>query len=315
MAIEARSDDELDRELDDRLNAGRPGQITLYNLVLSAVRRPWLGALCVLGGVAIAAWVAFTSKPVYRAEAVLMLAQPADQADSRLPDQLGGLAALAGLNISGASDRKAEALATLESRVLTESFVRENNLLPVLFPSRWDPDRNAWKTDAEPPTLWDANELISNEVRKVLEDRKTGLITLAVEWTDPELAARWTAELVQRTNSQIQQSAYHRATRNIAYLKKQLEETNIVEVRQALNKLMESELKTSMLAQRSDDYAFKVLDPAVVPEDKVRPRRALLLALGLAAGVFVWILALIVSESIALLMEEHRRRGRRPAGT
>ena len=315
MSIAARSEDGLDREESPRVSGSTERGLTLYTLVLVAVRKPWLGALCILGGVTLGGWVAFTSNPIYRAEAKLLLAQPADQSNSRLPDQLGGLAALAGLDFTAAGDRKAETLATLQSRVLTDAFVKENNLLPVLFPSHWDADRKTWKANVRAPTLWDANKLISKRVRKVLEDRKTGLITLAIEWTDPELAAHWNAELIERTNKLLQVSAYKRATRNIAYLKRQLQETNIVEVREALNKLMESELKTSMLAQRSDEYAFKVVDPAVLPEEKVRPRRALLLALGLAAGVFIWVCVLIASEAVNQLLEEHRRRGAREPRT
>jgi uncharacterized protein involved in exopolysaccharide biosynthesis len=282
-------------------------RISLYDIVVLTIRRWWIGVICVGIGVSLAAWMAFNSPFIYRAEAVLMLAQAADQGDSRLPDQLGGLAALAGVSLRGSGDRKAEALATLQSRTLTDSFVRDRNLLPVLFASRWDDQRKEWKPNVKAPTVWDANELISRNIRKVMEDRKTGLVTVAMEWTDPKLAAEWTIDLVERTNRSLQEAAYARANRNIEFLRKQLEQTNIIEVRQALNKLMESELKTSMLAQRSDDYAFKFLDRPVVPEYKVRPRRLLILVLGFTAGIFAWILALVASEIFVGLLKEHRR--------
>jgi uncharacterized protein involved in exopolysaccharide biosynthesis len=283
--------------------------VSLYDIVILALRRWWVGAICVTLAVSVALWVAFTSEAVYRAEAVLALAQSSDQSTGGLTEQLGGLAALAGVSLQGATDRKAEGLATLQSRRLVESFVQERNLLPVLFASRWDSSRNAWKPNVEVPTLWDAYELIADDVIKVVEDRKTGLITLGVEWTDPKVAAQWNREFVERTNSLLQESAYERATRNIAFLKRQLQETDIVGVRQALNNLMESELKTSMLAQRSEDYAFKVLDPAVVPERRVRPRRTLLLALGITVGLFMWAIGLVFSQIVSGLLEEHRRRG------
>ena len=41
----------------------------------------------------------------------------------------------------------------------------------------------------------------------------------------------------------------------------------MVEVRAAVYKLMETELKNAMLARTRDAYAFKILDPAVVPPD------------------------------------------------
>ena len=43
-----------------------------------------------------------------------------------------------------------------------------------------------------------------------------------------------------------------------------------------------------MLAHARDEYAFRVLDPAVVPavEDYVKPKRALLAVAGFALGLF-----------------------------
>jgi uncharacterized protein involved in exopolysaccharide biosynthesis len=282
--------------------------IALYDIVMLGIRKWWVGAICIGIAIAAAALIAFTTEPVYRAESVLMLSESSDRPGSNLPDQLGGLAALAGLSLQGAGDRKAEAIATLKSRKLSDSFVRDLNLMPILFASRWDAATNAWRPEVKVPTSWEAHELLSKSIIKLVEDRKTGLMTLGVEWHDPKLAAQWNAELIQRTNKSIQESAYQRATRNIAYLKRQLQETDIVGVRQALNNLMEAELKTSMLAQRSDDYAFKVVDPAVVPEKRVRPRRVLLLALGIAGGLFLWAVALVISHVVSGLVREHRRR-------
>jgi uncharacterized protein involved in exopolysaccharide biosynthesis len=296
----------MDRKMTE-LTTGVPDRLAFYDVALLAIRKWYIAALCVGASIGVALWIALTSVPVYRAEAVLALAEIGDQGESSIPGQLGGLAALAGVSIRGANDRKTEALATMESRMLTDSFVRDRNLLPILFASRWDAVRNTWKAGVKVPTLWDANKLIDDDVRRVLEDRKTGLVTLSMEWKDPKLAAEWVTDLVERTNKALQQSAYERANRNIAFLKRQLEETNVIEVRQALNKLLESELKNSMLAQRSEDYAFKVLDPPVVPEEKAWPRRALILALGLTVGIFIWAIALTLSEIGSHLLAEHRR--------
>ncbi len=285
-----------------------PNSVGLYELAELGIRRWWIGAVSMLASLAIASWVAFTSVPTYRAEAVLMLAQPADQADSRLPDQLGGLAALAGLSLRGAGDRKAEALATLQSRLLSDEFVRDKNLLPVLFDQRWDSSQQRWNETAKVPTLWDARKLIANKILKVLEDRKTGLITLAVEWKDPELAAEWAKELVARTNRMLQEASYRRSNRNIEFLKKQLGETEILGVRDALNKIMESELKTSMLAQRSEDYVLRMVDPPVPPEERIWPRRTLIMLLGMISGLFIWFATLLLWKFVAVGVTAVRHR-------
>lgn len=287
----------------------RASSTTLYDIVFLALSRWWVGVVCVVIALGAALWIGYATDPVYRAESVLSLAQSGDQPGGGFSEQLGGIAALAGISLKAGGDRKAEALAILQSRRLADSFVEEMNLLPILFPARWDQTRQSWKDNVKVPTLWDAYELISKNVIKVVEDRKSGLITLGVEWTDPKLAAQWNSELVDRANRLLQESAYTSATRNIAFLKRQLQETDIIGVRQAINNLIESELKTSMLAQRSEDYALKVLDPAVVPEMRVWPRRTLLAALGIAVGIFIWVILLVLAQIVSGLRLEHRRRG------
>ena len=48
--------------------------------------------------------------------------------------------------------------------------------------------------------------------------------------------------------------------------------------------LIEEQTKTLMLAEVKDEYAFKVIDPPVVPEEKVGPKRALICILSILLG-------------------------------
>src|ERR1700719_4396258 len=58
-------------------------------------------------------------------------------AASSILSQLGGIASLAGLPVGGDS-KKSESIAVLQSEALTEKYIIENNLLPVLFKEKWD---------------------------------------------------------------------------------------------------------------------------------------------------------------------------------
>src|SRR5216684_7809876 len=60
---------------------------------------------------------------------------------SSLISQVGGLAALAGVPglPSAANSEKPEIVAVLVSEVITESYIRSNDLLPVLYHKQWDP--------------------------------------------------------------------------------------------------------------------------------------------------------------------------------
>ena len=190
---------------------------------------------------------------------------------------------------SSASEAKAEAIATLQSEALTERYITENNLLPILYRRKWDAAAQAWKTNDpdERPTLWKANQYFDKHVRTVELNGKTGLITMTITWKDPKLAAQWANDLVKLTNQYMRDKAIREAERNIAYLQEQASKDNVVELRAAIYQLMESETKKEMLAKGSDEYGLKVIDPATVPEKMSYPQRALWISAGAALGLVI----------------------------
>ncbi len=244
----------------------------------------------------IALVTAFLITPIYRAE-VLLAPATAEKTGGlgALAGQLGDVAALAGISLGG-GDQTQEAIATLKSRALTEAFIKENNLMPILFEDEWDADKKGWK-DQDPedaPTLWQAYETFNENVRSVSADKKSGLVTLAIEWKDPVLAATWANDLVKRVNNRRQREAIEEAESSIGYLYKQLARTSSVEVEQAIYRLVEAQTKNIMVAQAREEFAFKVIDPAVPPEEKSKPRRVLITFAGFAVGIFLSALGSIV---------------------
>jgi uncharacterized protein involved in exopolysaccharide biosynthesis len=192
---------------------------------------------------------------------------------SSLSVQLGGLAALAGVDTS-VDGKKNENMATLSSRKLIESFIEQNKLLPVLYAEQWDARHKQWKAGSEkPPTIQRAVEQFRKEIWSVAEEKKTGLVTVAVVWHDPHQAADWANRLVKNVNETLRAQAIANSTRNLTYLNEKLEETSVVELRQTIFRLIESEVKNVMVAQGSEEFAFKVIDKAVVPEKPIKPRR------------------------------------------
>jgi len=182
---------------------------------------------------------------------------------------VGGLSELAGLSNSGSF--KAESVATLQSDALTEQYIQLNGLLPILYSKMWDPQLRAWKTHDpdKVPTLWKANDFFKKNIRQVSTNPKTGLVTLAIRWKDPKLAARWANDLVKLTNSYLRSRSLAESEQHIAYLQEQLAKTNVVPLQQSLYALMESEFKNQMLARGREEYALRVIDPATVPERAV----------------------------------------------
>jgi len=242
---------------------------------------------------------ALVMTPVYRAQ---VLVAPVSESDnsSRFSSQLGefgSIAALAGVNLERGG-RKNEAIATLKSRIFTEQFIKEEKLLPVLFHSKWDEDKQRWNvTDtADIPTPGDGWELFNEKVRKVYEDGKTGLVIISIEWEDPREAARWANELVRRVNAMLRKKAATESENAIASLRGQLKQTSVVELQQVLNRLIESEMKEIILASINEEFAFRVIDPAAVPEEAFKPKWLLMVVPGIVSGAVLGIiLALIFS--------------------
>jgi uncharacterized protein involved in exopolysaccharide biosynthesis len=287
------------------MSANPEGSSALYAPEVSL--RDTLGVLVerkvVIGAVtfaftACAVAMALLTTPVYRAEALLVQAQAEETAGlSAIAGQLGGLIGLGGVSSAVINSAKNEYLAVLESRAFTRQFIEEENLLPLLFPEQWNEETGMWATgDGEAPTLSDGVRFFSEAVRGVDEDSSTGLVTLTIDWTDREIAALWAERLVSRLNRQVRERAIVEAQNSLDYLNVELEKTSIVGVRQAIYGLMEAQVNTIMLANVREEYAFRVIDPPSVPEeeDRIRPKRTIMTAIGLALGLMAGILCALV---------------------
>jgi uncharacterized protein involved in exopolysaccharide biosynthesis len=285
-------------------------EIDLFELwEILAKKWRWIVSVTALSaGVSI--FVALSITPIYRSEVVMILAEDAGGKGGMASPaaQFGGLTDLAGVNLAGGG-AKGEALATLKSRALIEEFIKEKNLMQVLFEEKWDSAGKRWMVE-DPrliPTLGAAHELFSKSVFQVSDDKKTGGITLSVEWKDRMLAAEWANEIVRRANEKMRMRAISEAETSIEYLNKELQKTGVVEIQQAIYRLLEANYKTTSIANARSEYAFKVIDPAVAPDEnrRVRPKRSLIVILATLAGGFVSVLGVFVHRGMQNMKQRH----------
>lgn len=283
----------------------RPGQPTRYDDEIDLrelFQTLWAGKW-LIGGITftatvIAVIVALMLPNVYRAEALLAPNQVEGAGGlSALAAQYGGLASLAGINLgSGSSDNTALGLEILKSRKFISEFIERHDILvPLMAAKGWDAETaelkidsdiydvsaNKWVREGRPPkktipSLQEAYEVFSKGIFSVSQDRKTGFITLAIEHYSPTTAKQWVDWLVEDINSTIMKQDVDEAEQAIAYLNKQIEATSLAELHVVFFRLIEEQMKTVMLAKVSDEYLLKTLDPAVAPERKATPKRALI---------------------------------------
>jgi len=266
--------------------------VDLWNIVW---KRKWtwltFGPLFAVAGI----FHALSQPILYKAEAKLApnTEEQSGGGLAALAGQFGGLASLAGVNLAGGAGSTETAIATLKSRAFLSQFITKDRNLIALFPEEWDEQSKSWtvakerRTEDKRPTDQEAYDKFSKGVFAVSQDKKTGMVNVSVELQDPELAAAWANDLIMELNEHLRSQAQVEAQGNLEFLNEQLEQTNVIGIRDALYGLIESQTKNAMLANAKRDFAFKVLDPAVAPEVRSKPRRSLIvIASGLLGGFF-----------------------------
>ena len=245
---------------------------------------------------------------VYTANTLLSPAEQSSGGLSSLMSQYGGLASLAGLSLpSGGDASKAQlGIQLMQSRAFISDFVDRRELLPDLMaveswniktnkvaydPDIFNEDDNVWTRDAEAPLLPKPSgqeafkEFI--EILTISEDPQTGFVSVSIEHQSPIIAARWLDWLIEDVNAAVKMQDVTEATKSIEYLKQQVANTSLAELQAMFFELIQSQTETVMLAQVRSEYVFKTIDPAVAPEEKSGPNRALICIVGTLLGIVI----------------------------
>jgi len=239
---------------------------------------------------------------IYKSD--VLLAPVSEDSGLNIPGQLGGLAALAGVNLGGAGGNKTElALQILKSREFIGRFIEKYDLfVPVMAAEGWsraddslvldseifNPSSQEWIREVSLPFLAKPSLMeVYQEFMKLLsisQDDLGGMVKLSVMHYSPFVAKQWASLLVQEINDEMRNRELREAQSSIAYLTEQIETTNIADVRTMLFSLIEEQTKIVMLANVREEYVFKIVDPAVVAERKTGPARAIICVLTAILG-------------------------------
>jgi uncharacterized protein involved in exopolysaccharide biosynthesis len=277
-------------------------------------------AICTLLGVL----YAFLATPLYTAMIAIVPSnnQEGDALQS-LASRLGPAAALAGINLGAGGSSKETYLAILRSQDLAERFMARYDLLPDLFPERWDAKSKHWHRNSGPiswlsgkiswllaqlsgdrgwkdrtavPSSGEAYEQFT-QIITIEESPTTGVVTVSFEFADPERAASWANKFVALANQELRARAVNESTKALEYLNGRLEATSMLELRQTMYHLVETHLEQITLANVRDEFAFTIIDAAVVPEQRSHPQRILTVALSLVVGLILGVMAALTWDS------------------
>ncbi len=293
----ASHDDEIDlRELFSVLWAGKKVIVAITGLFAAA-----------------AVVYALSIANEYKASIVIAPAQQEGGGLSGALGQLGGLASLAGVSLGGGGGSEAAvAQEIMQSWGFVEQFIVNNELEVEVFAAEgwnktsnvltidsdlYDKDSNKWLIDEDgqlrAPTSWELYEAFSKRL-SVSEDKKSGLTSVSIEYFSPIVAKNWVDLYVAAINEHMRQRKLSQVNSNIEYLQAQIEKTSIAEMREVFYQIIEEQVKNKMLAEASPEYAFVTVSPSMVPEEKSKPKRALICILGTLLGGMLSVLYVLV---------------------
>ncbi|GIU12357.1 LPS biosynthesis protein [Shewanella sp. c952] len=259
---------------------------------------------------------ALSQPNTYKSEALLAPASEEQGGGlSALAGQFGGLASMAGINLGGGGgvDKTQMAIEVMKSRQFASQFIQKHNILPELMAvKKWNLGDNSLTYDSElydgktqtwqrkakapfkpQPSMQEAYKEFTKVV-SVSSAKDTSMVTVSVEHLSPAVAQQWVTWLVEDINTVMKERDVAEANSSSEFLSKQIAQTNVADIRTILYQLIEEQTKTIMFAEVRDEYVFKTIDPALVPEEKAGPKRALICVLGTMLGGMLAVMLVLV---------------------
>lgn len=265
-----------------------------------------------------------------------LLAPTSSESGGGLSSQYSSLASLAGVSLpNGKVDDTQTYLAVMQSRKFLREFIIENQLKKKIFFKQWDDEESKWKQpfsligtlngwfgfdkktykqqeklETGEPTNWAAVQAFSSMLL-VVQHKDSGMVTVSIEWVDPLQAREWVSDLIARINTQVRLEQIEESRKTIDYLKDQVKQTQLVEIKTAAYNLIQQNLKNMTLAKTQQNFVFKIIDPPVIPDYKSTPKRVVMVIvafiLGGLLGGFIVLIQSRRRNSTKLLVKKYNQ--------
>lgn len=281
-----------------------PYELTVGDFIASIMKDKWLILFLTTAFSIVFLVLALYLPNKYKSDILLMPVTEQESNLAGLSSQLGGLASMAGINLGDQSNKTDLAIATLKSRTFLMEFIADTDIkVELLAVRKWDvvtggytydedvydPNTKQWIRDVSPPkqaepSLLEAYVYFVENLLEVEEDKETGFVRVTIKHISSVFAEEMVKKLIQRLDNKLRQDAEIEAEKSIEYLQGAILKAKNADLKSLLYTLVEQEFQKKMLTNVRETYAFKVIDNAVVAEDKYSPKRALLCIFGFILG-------------------------------
>jgi LPS O-antigen subunit length determinant protein (WzzB/FepE family) len=232
----------------------------------------------------------------------------------------GGLAGLAGISLPSGGDEgnSAKAIQKISSLSFFENYILTNIYLPDLmaykswnsqtntptFDDRiYDINSNTWIRDfsypqQQIPSAQESFEKFKSEHLSLIEDTKSGFITLSIKHQSPFIAKQWAELVINEVNTFYRQKDKSASEKAVSYLNQQISITSLSEIKQVIAQLLQEETKKLTLIEANQYYVFDYINPPAVMEKKSEPKRSIICILFALLGGMLSILLVLIRHYV-----------------
>jgi hypothetical protein len=262
----------------------------------------------------------------YTSEALLVSSQSGSGSELKsLASQYGGIAALAGINLSGGeSSRLEQSVELLKSWYFVEIVIVKYGWKPSLMAANYwnaelgeleldqelfDSETMSWKGIDDKnlePSSWETFSVVEDNFI-VSFDNKTGFIQVSFEHLSPQFASEFVTVMIEELNAYFKSLDVQASRSNIEFLKEKIEKTEYKEMQNVFYKMIEDQSKTLMLATANSEYLVRSIIPAKVAEVKSSPSRIIICITITFVGGTLAILYFLISFLYRESQNDHKQ--------
>ena len=239
----------------------------------------------------------------YQSESVLAARE---SQDSSILSQYSGLASLAGVGVSSTGNDVVEVIEIIRSREFVKHLLTFENVLPSVMaaenydinsqelyfdPNKYDAKTKKWTSK---PSYLAAHKKYLDKLLSISQSKKTGLVSITIEHISPIFAKEFLALIIREANTLKREKDIATSTEALNYLKGELSQTSMLDMKLSINQLIKVQLETRMMAKINEEYSIVMIEPPFVPELKSKPHRALICLLTTFIGGLLSVMIVLV---------------------
>jgi len=233
--------------------------------------------------------IALNLTEIYKSQALVSI-QSENQSNSlsSMASQFGGIASLAGISLSDGNNKTSYVVETIKSREFLKLLINKYDVTASIMATEYYNKETKeivysdldWVRDGKEnflsiPSYLEVHDKYINSLLDININEKTGFINISIEHQSPYFAMEFLTIIIKELNLITKNREISETNAALSFLNEQLENAPLVEIKNSINNLIQSQLNNQMIANIKEDFLLKVLDPPYVPEQRVRPNRAI----------------------------------------